>query len=381
MKIKTLLAIFAVIIIFAGLLIWNHKIATGVHASTQVLQIGCLIPLTGGDAFWGKNIQNGVELAREEINQAGGILGKQIQIVYEDSRSDPRTGTAAVNKLITANHVQCIIGDTISSVILAVAPIVEKQKVVLLGFGESAEITKAGDYIFRNWNSAASDAEITGEFAATKAKRFVVLNQNDAFGKSAKALFVDQLKKVGAQVVFEDEFDKEQTDFKTLLSRFKSLDYDGLYAACFHPEALLLLRQYAELNMKNVPIFGVSSWEEGTFIDFAKKNFPNRVYYGYPKPPDPNSKVVQHFRQAYEKKYGKPPEILCDNGYDALMMFKVAINDAGVYNGEKIKDELYKLNSFEGSSGVMAFDSNGDVHKPFGLKVITQNGADWYDRK
>jgi branched-chain amino acid transport system substrate-binding protein len=378
MKTKTLLALLAVIVVVAGILIWRNN---RVNPPQQGLQIGCLIPLTGGDAFWGKNIQNGVELAREEINQAGGILGKQVEIIYEDSRSDPRIGTDAVNKLITADHVQCIIGDTISSVILAVAPICERQKVVLLGFGESAEITKAGDYIFRNWNSAASDAEITGEFAATKAKRFVVLNQNDAFGKSAKALFVEQLTKAGAQVVFENEFDKGQTDFKTVLSRFSSLDYDGLYAACFHPQALLLMRQYKELNMRDVPIFGVSSWEEGTFIDFAKQNFPNRIFYGYPKPPDPNSKVVRHFRQAYEKKYGKPPEILCDNGYDALMMFRETINQAGTYDGEKIKNQLYKLKDFEGSSGVMTFDSNGDVHKPFGLKIVTQNGTDWYEQR
>jgi len=381
MKRKTLLAILAVVVVVAGILIWRHNSSSGVSTSGQGMRIGCLIPLTGGDAFWGKNIQNGVELAREEINQAGGILGKQVEIIYEDSRSDPRTGTDAVNKLITADRVQCIIGDTISSVILAVAPIVERQKVVLLGFGESAEITKAGDYIFRNWNSAASDAEITGEFAATKAKRFVVLNQNDAFGKSAKALFVEQLTKAGAQVVFEDEFDKGQTDFKTVLSKFSGLDYDGLYAACFHPQALLLLKQYKELNLRDVPIFGVSSWEEGTFIDFVKQNFPSRVFYGYPKPPDPNSKVVQHFRQAYEKKYGKQPEILCDNGYDALMMFKVAINEAGAYDGEKIKNKLYKLKDFEGSSGLMAFDGNGDVHKPFGLKTITPNGAEWYERR
>ena len=376
-KLWMVFVIAAIIVVF----VWSKSISKN-HApdiQQQVIQIGSLIPLTGNDAFWGQNIKNGIELARAEINQSGGVLGKQIEIVYEDSHSDPRTGTEAVNKLISSHGVQAVIGDTISSVILAVAPIMEKNKVVLLGFGESAEITKAGDYIFRNWNSASSDAEITGAFASKKSKKLVVLSQNDAFGKSAKALFVEQLQKGGAQVVFENEFEKGQSDFKTLLTRLRGLDYDGIYIASFHQQAILLLKQYKELGLRSSPVYGVSSWEEGTLIDFVKSNFPNTVYYGYPKPPDPGSKVVQHFRQAYQQRYSKAPEILCDNGYDALMMIAAAITHAGTYDGEKIKQQLYQLKDYEGSSGVMNFDSNGDVHKPFGLKTITLKGSEWLE--
>ena len=364
-----------------GIILWLNNNRSNNNSTEGQIEIGCLIPLTGGDAFWGKNIQNGVELAREEINQDGGILGKDVAIVYEDSRSDPRTGTDAVNKLIAVHDVQCIVGDTISSVILAVAPILERNQVVLLGFGESAEITNAGDYIFRNWNSAASDAKITGQFASEQADQFVVLSQNDAFGKSAKNLFVEQLKQSGAQVVFEDQFSKDQTDFKTLLTKIRGMEYDAIYIASFHPQALLLLRQAKELNLKETLIFGVSSWEEQTFIEFAAENYPNRVFYGYPKPPDPNSEAVKHFREAYGKKYNKAPEILCDNGYDALMMLRAAITSAGKYEGESIKDALYTLGEFEGSSGTMFFDRNGDVHKPFGLKIITPEGAVWHGQE
>lgn len=343
----------------------------------DVIKIGSVIPLTGENAFWGSNIKNGVDLAVDEINRNRGILGKKIEVVYEDTQGKPTIGTQAVSKLISADKVQAIIGDVISTVILAVAPIVEKNKVVLIGFGESAEITNAGDYIFRNWNSAASDAKITGEYAAKHSKKMVVFSQNDAFGKSAKSLFVQEIKRRNVDIVVEDEFAKGQTDFRTLIAKIKPLKFDAIYVASFHQEALAFLRQYKEMGLPGVNIYGVSSWEEGLLIDFIKINFPGKVFYGYPRPPDPTDPVVARFVANYESRYGKRPEILCDNGYDALYMLKYGIEKAGAYNGERIKAALYTLTDFHGASGTMSFDRNGDVDKPFGLKTITESGAGW----
>jgi branched-chain amino acid transport system substrate-binding protein len=345
----------------------------------NTIQFGAILPLSGNDAYWGKNLRNGMDLACDEINERGGVLGKPLRIVYEDSQSNPRVGTAAAEKLISADHVQCIAGDVISTVVLAVAPIVERNRVVLLCFGESDEITTAGDYIFRNWNSASSDAEITGAFAAKKSKRVIVIHQNDAFGISASRLFRAQVVANNAEVVGELSFDKNQTDFKPLLAGIRDKDYDGVYIACYHPQALLFLRQYKELDLRPTFFFGVSSWEERSLIDFAKAAFPGRVAYGYPRPPSESSPAVQHFRKAYERRFGEAPQILCDNGYDAVHMLAVAIERAGAYDGEKVKEELYKLKDYDGASGVMTFDKNGDVHKPFGLKVITGSGAVWED--
>jgi len=344
---------------------------------TDTIKIGSIIPLTGESAYWGENIKNGIELAVEEINETGGILNKQLKIIYEDTQSKPTLGTQAVSKLISIDNVQCIIGDVISSVILAVAPIVEKNKVVLLGFGESALITDAGDYIFRNWNSASSDAEITGNFASTKSKKMVVLSQNDAFGQSAKTLFVEQLKKNNVQIVLEEEYSPDQTDFRTILTKIESKEYDGVYMAGFHQAAIAFLRQYKEMNLKAGNFYGVSSWEEGTLIGLVKQNYPGKVFYGYPMPPDSTLPQVKKFVSSYINKYNRKPEILCDNGYDSVYMLKYGIETANSYNGQKIKDALYTLKNFEGASGTMSFDKNGDVHKPFGLKVITKNGAEW----
>lgn len=346
---------------------------------TKEIKIGAILPLTGESAFWGENIKKGIDLAVDEINQEGGILGGKITILYEDTQGKPAVGTQAVSELISIHNVQCVIGDVISSVILAVSPIMERNKCVLLGFGESAEITNAGDYIFRNWNSAASDAEITGDFAAKHSHAVVVLSQNDAFGKSAKDLFVSELRKNNVKVVMDEVFSKGETDYRTILAKLRTLEYDGLYIASFHQDTLVLLRQYKELGLRTVNIYGVSSWEEGTLIAFLKTNFAGHVFFGYPKPPDPNATVVVEFRSKYKTKYQKEPEILCDNGYDAVYMLKFGIDKAGSYNSQLIKDALYTLQDFKGASGNMSFDQNGDVHKPFGLKTVTANGLQWLE--
>ncbi|MFH1371607.1 MAG: ABC transporter substrate-binding protein [Planctomycetota bacterium] len=209
---------------------------------SEVIKIGAILPLTGESAFWGENIKNGIELAVDEINQKGGILGKKVAILYEDTQGQPAVGTQVVSKLISIHKVQCIIGDVISSVMLAVAPIMERNKCVLLGFGESAEITNAGDYIFRNWNSVASDAEITGDFAAKHSHAVVVLSQNDAFGKSAKELFVSELRKKNVKIVMDEVFSKGETDYRAILTKLQTLEYDGLYIASFHQDTLEPIR-------------------------------------------------------------------------------------------------------------------------------------------
>lgn len=346
-------------------------------SNKQEIKIGAILPLTGESSFWGKNIQNGANLAAEEINDKGGILDKKIKIIYEDTKGNPRQATSAINKLINVDGVKFIIGDVISTNILAVAPIVERNKVLLIGFGESAEITNAGDYIFRNWNSAASDAKITGEFASKNSNNFILLGRNDAFGRSAKSLFKEQLVSNDIVILRDINFETNDNDFRSIISSIKQEDYNGIYFAGFHSEAIDFIRQYIELNGKIVDIYGVSSWEEKTLIDFVVENYPGNVYYGYPKPPDPNLESVKHFLKLFQDKYNREPEILADNGYDAVMMFKSAIESMNSIEVNDVKKGLYELQNFHGATGIFSIDKNGDVNKPFGLKIINSEGVNW----
>lgn len=360
-----------ILLIITLLFIWSCN-----PKNHESLKIGVIIPLTGESAYWGKNIKNGVDLATKEINADGGVLGKKIELIYEDTKGLPATGVTVINKLINIDNVDLLIGDVISSVILAVAPIAEKNKIPLMGFGESVEISNAGDYIFRNWNSAASDIEITSKLASKFSKNIVIISQDDAFGKSANELIVRYLTTQSINISANFEFNKGASDFRTILAKLEGINYDGLYIACFHQSALNFLKQYKEFKLKNVNIYGVSSWEENTLIDFINSNFPDMVYYGYPLPPDTTSMVFKNFYYKYTDEYGKNPEILSDNGYDAVFTFKKAIEHTNSFESDSIINSLYNIEIL-GAGGKMSFDLNGDVKKPFGIKKITDKGFTW----
>ena len=344
----------------------------------DIVKVGVILPLTGESAYWGQNIKEGIELGVEEINENGGILNKKIHVLYEDSKGRPKEAVSSLNKLISTEEIKYVIGDVISTNILAMAPIAEKNQVLLIGFGESDLITSAGDFIFRNWNSASSDADITGEFAIKNTSKIILLSRNDAFGESAKKSF---LKKIDGDIKIVDDliFETDSNEFKTIISKFKNKEYDGIYFAGFHGEAQNFIKQYIELGGKQVNIYGVSSWEEKSLIDFISNNYYGDVYYGYPKPVDNTSPVVMNFHEKFKLKYNKSPEILSDNGYDAIYMYKQAIESSGNFDILQNKKNLYLIKDFDGASGKFSVDKNGDVNKPFGLKRININGVNWVE--
>ncbi len=344
----------------------------------ETITIGTVLSLTKESQLWGQNTLNGALLAIDEINSNGGVLGKKLIIDDSgDSQSNPTGAVNAMQKMVLNSDIQCIIGDVMSSNTLAIAPIAEKNKRVLLNFCVAIELSQAGDYIFRNWNSALSDAESTAKIAKKLSKRIVVLYQNDSYGISLKDEFVKQMKEQNIEIVFENTFDRNSLDFRSLISRMKQKEYDGIFLASYFGEALSFIKQYIEMNGSKVPLYGTSEWESENLINYIKNNYPNLAYYGYPIPPDSTIKVRKDFVENYRKRYNKEPGILSDNGYDAIYQLKYGIEKAGVYDASKIKDALYTLKDFKGASGIMSFDLNGDVQKPFGIRIITNKGTVW----
>ena len=343
--------------------------------------IGTVLSLTKESKLWGQNTLKGARLAVDEINSDGGILGRKLVIDDSgDSESNPNGAVRAVKSMLAKKQVKVIIGDVMSSNTIAIAPFAEKAQKILLNFCVAIELTHAGDYIFRNWNSAISDAQSTARVASQKAKDIVVIYQNDAYGTSLKDEFLKLVQQAGVKVVLESSFDPRSLDFTTLVTSIKSLEnYDGIYMASYYGEALSFVKHYSELKGKIVPLFGTSEWEAPEFIDYIAKNYSGEVFYGYPSPPDENDVVRKRFLESYRQMYNEEPGILTDNGYDAIFQIKEAIEIAGAYDSTLVKDALYKVKDFKGASGEMSFDANGDVNKPFGIRTITGEGVAWIE--
>jgi branched-chain amino acid transport system substrate-binding protein len=336
-----------------------------------VIKIGALLPLTGDAAIYGQNAKQGIDLAIEEINARGGVLGRKITSVYEDSQGEPATGLAGFRKLISVDRVPVAIGGITSSVVLAVAPVANSKHVVVLSpAATSPEISKAGDFIFRNWPSDAYE----GQFMARHVRqdlgisRVCVLVVNNDYGKGLREVFAKEFESLGGVIAASEIFNQNDTDFRTQISKIKTAGADGLYMVAYPDEFLLILRQVKEQGLQT-KLLATCAFQDPQIL--AKSGgTADGVIFPYPVAPDANDPIVSSFGQDFEKKYGKKPGIVCDTGFDAVMMIVAAIQAEREASGSAIQRGLSKLRDFHGASGMMSFDRNGDVEKPMELKIV-----------
>jgi branched-chain amino acid transport system substrate-binding protein len=353
----------------------------GGPTSGAPIKIGAVLPLSGDAASWGKNTKNGIDLAVEELNASGGLMGAPIQVVYEDSKAEPKSGVAAINKLISQDKVQAVIDDSVSSVTLAMVPIAEQAKVVILSTGATnPAISHAGEYIFRIWNSD----DLEGRYMATHAvndlglRTFAIFYINNDYGKGLDAVFKDEVSKSGGNVTFSEGFEAKATDFRAALSKIKGLNPDAIYLVGYPQESGPVLKQIRELGIKS-KLLSTVAIEDPQIVKIAA-GAADGVIYPFPRGPDQKDPVVAHFRQAYKEKYQGEPGITCDVGYDAARMLAIAAQLGGGFSGPQLQKGLATIAEplmFHGASGAMSFDANHDVHKPMGFKVIRSGKFIW----
>jgi branched-chain amino acid transport system substrate-binding protein len=343
------------------------------------IKIGAVLPLTGDVAVWGNNTKEGIDLAVERINATGSVDGKKIKIIYEDSEAKPEKGVTAINKLITVDRAPALIDNSISSVTLAMAPIAEKNHMVILATGATApKITDAGDYIFRIWNSDAEEGAVTAKYVYEKLglKKAAVLYVNNDYGKGLNEVFNKEFSGKGGEILISQPFEQSETDFRTQLTKIKKVNPDAIYLVGYPREVPQCLKQMKELGL-NVKVLSTVAFEDPNIIKIAK-SAAEGVIYPFPVTPTEEDSAVRIFLTAYRSKYSKEPGITCDVGYDAVNMLALAIKLSSGYNGDDIQKGLMMIKNFHGASGIMEFDKNGDVHKPMGMKIVKDGKFVWY---
>jgi branched-chain amino acid transport system substrate-binding protein len=333
--------------------------------------VGVILPLTGEGAVWGKNSQKGIELAVEQIN-ADAAMGVKVKTVVEDSRTDAKSAVAAFQKLITQYGIKCAVVDMISADVLAMAPIANENKVVIISPGASSpEITKAGPYVFRNWPSDALQGVVNAQYAAIemKWKRAGIVYVMNAYGEGLKDAFTAEFQKRGGQVVDAEGIKQGASDARSQLAKIieanRSSKLDGVYLAIYPTEHPVVLRQMKQLNV-GLPLLATESFEDPSI---TKMPAAEGVVYSVPAPADSASTAAKGFRKAFKEKFGEDPGITADVAFDALKLLVGAIKAKG-NDGAKIQAYMEGVQGYDGAGGVTSFDKNGDVIKPFLFKVV-----------
>lgn len=346
-------------------------------AKKEEIKIGAILPLTGEGAKYGQSAKRGIDLAVEEINLKGGIKGKKLTVVYEDSKGDPKEGTSAIQKLITMEKVPAIIGAMASSVTLAVAPIAEKNKVVLLSPASSApKITYAGDYIFRNCYSDLYEGRKMAHYIynETTYRKIAIIHINNDYGIGLRDAFRGEFTKLGGNVTATETYGFGTTDFRTQISKIKDANPDAVYIVGYAEMGRLLV-QAKELGLK-VPFFSCIMFEDPDILKVAGEVAEGIVYTFPSYNPESKEDVVANFVSSFEKKYNQKPDGFAANAYDALKILVVAIKEGGE-KSQQIKKALYSIKNYPGVTGETSFDKNGDVIKLIGIKRVEKGDFKW----
>lgn len=336
------------------------------------IKIGAVFGLSGGIAAYGQSQRAGVELAVADINAAGGVLGRPIEVIFEDSQGKKEEAINAVRKLIDKDEVVAIIGPTLSAEMFAAGPVANDSGVPILGVSNTAKgITDIGEYVFRN---SVPEAMVLPHTVKRSVETFglkkvaVMYCANDDFSVSGYETFKAELEKNNVEILDIETFQTKDTDFKAQLTKIQSVQPDAIVISGLYQEAALILQQARQMGL-NMPVIGGNGFNSPGLVSIAKEAAEGAVVGSpwFPGRDDPKTKA---FVDAFTAKNGKGPDQFAAQAYDGLGLIVEAIKRAGSTDRDEVRDALAGIKDYQGVTGGFAFDENRNpVQTPYILQI------------
>ncbi len=345
-------------------------------ANSNEIVIGASFELTGAVANYGKSTLNGVRMAVDEVNKAGGINGKKIKLVESDNKSEPSEAGNAVTKLISKDKAVAIIGPATSGAVAAASQIVTDAKIPLMAPVATAEnITvkdgKTKDYIFRACFIDPFQGQVMAEFAnkTLKVKNVAILyDASSEYSKGLTAVFTKTLEKNGGKAVASEAFLAKDVDFKSALTKIKATNPEAIYVPAYYEEVAKIIKQAREIGL-NVPMLGSDGWDSPKLAEIAGPAALNGTYFCSAYSAQDQEPSVQKFIKNYKAMFNAEPDNFSIHGYDAAMIVIEAIKRAGTTDGVKVAAEMAKTKDLQVATGKVTYD---DKHNPISGAVIIE---------
>ncbi|MDI6740801.1 MAG: ABC transporter substrate-binding protein [Candidatus Edwardsbacteria bacterium] len=326
---------------------------------TKEIRIGGVGPLTGEAATFGLSTQQGVQLAVDERNSAGGLLGKPVKLVFADDKGDPTEGATVYTKLIEQDRVCAVVGTVMSKVSLAGAPICQAGRIPMISpTSTNPKVTEVGDYIFRACFIDPFQGTVGAKFAYAdlKARRAgAIFDVGNDYTKGLAEFFRATFTELGGQVVAFEGHPSGATDFKAQLTKIIALKPDLIYIPDYYNDVGLIARQARELGFKG-PLLGGDGWDSPKLTEIGGRDVENGFFTNHFSKDDARP-LVQGFVKRYAARFGAAPDALAALAYDAAVIMLDAISRAGTTDGMKIRDAL-SATRLDVVSGTVTFDAN-----------------------
>lgn len=330
------------------------------------IKIGEFASLTGKEATFGISSHEGTLMAIEEINAAGGVLGKKLDLLTEDTQSKPGEPATVVNKLVARDGVVAMLGEVASSRSLEAAPICQQNKIPMVSpSSTNPKVTETGDYIFRICFIDPFQGTVMANFASKtlKAKKVAVFTDvKSDYSKGLAQFFKEQFVKSGGKIVAELDFNGGDKDFKAQLTAIKGASPDAVFVPGYYTDAALICAQAKQLGL-NVPFMGGDGWESEKLIEIGKDAVEGQ-YFSTHYHPDVGSQKSKKFVENYRKRWnGKTPDALAACGYDSAIVLVDAMKRAGSTDGTKVRDALAATKDFDAVTGRITLSAQRDAIK------------------
>jgi branched-chain amino acid transport system substrate-binding protein len=343
-------------------------------ASGAVVKIGLNLEMTGAQAVFGQRALEGVRLAAGEINDAGGLFGRQIELVVRNNAGLATEAARASAALINEDKVVAIVGCITSTNTLGAALTAERYRIPLLtpsATNPRVTVPQQGqrrEYVFRAAFIDPYQGKVMSRFAADSLNAKTAAILTDASSEYSKQLareFADHFAAMGGTVIAREIYYQKDANYSVQLMRIHNLNPDVLFVPGYYQEVGLIIRQAREMGI-TVPILGADGWDSPKIVGIAGPDALKNTYFSNHFTPQDQAPVPKKFVAAYSKKYGKQPDALAALGYDAVLLLAAAVKKAGSIQPEKIRAALESV-EIEGATGKITFDA---FHNPDKTAVV-----------
>ena len=335
-------------------------------ADTAQLKVGEIASLTGKEAAFGQSSHKGTLLAIEELNAAGGALGRPFDLITEDNQSKAGESATAARKLISRDRICALLGEVASSRSLEMAPIAQSSKIPMISpSSTNPKVTAVGSYIFRVCFIDPFQGTVMAKFAKNElhlTKVAVLTSVSSAYSVGLAKYFKERFISDGGEIALEQKYSEGDKDFRSQLTAIKAAGVDGIFVPGYYTEAALIAKQARELGI-TLPLFGGDGWEAPQLIEIGGTALEG-TYYSTHYSPEDSSPAVQGFVKRFQARFrGETPDAMAALGYDSAVFLADAIKRAGTADPAAVRVALAATKDFTGVTGHTTIDANRNAAK------------------
>ncbi len=343
----------------------------------EKIRIGAFMSLTGDTADFGISATNGIQLAVEQSNATGGVRGKRIELIVQDTRSDAFETATVVHRLVEQSHVHALLGEIISSRTLVAANVAQAAHVPMLTpSATSPEVTTRGDYIFRSCYTDPFQGAALAQFAATDlhaTRAAILLDAGQSYSVQLAKFIREAFVARGGQIVAEQTYtDGARDDFATQLAIIRDAAPDVVFIPGYYQDAGLIARVARRMKV-TAPFVGGDGWDSRGLYDTGGQDIANSFFSSHYSADDPDP-AVQKFVGDYRAIYGQQPDAFAATAYDAARILIDAISRADSLDAPALRDALARTTNFPGVTGSITFNAQHDAMKPIVIIKIGDAG-------